>query len=209
MKKETKIALASLAQSKIEVKKAIVCFTVMQSKTIDDAISIIENIIDMNEGFTVDKAQKIALIVDYIIDVLGSTPSRALWDKIHNDILSAVTLSRGIDEKSFASHYWTLIVKGLDAKGYSKEESKNPDSIAKAKRRAERDAKPDSELTRVELAQRLDARDKAKKDLEIKRQKELAKENKEWFETRVYPNEALMAYIKNNIIDLEAIAIKE
>ena len=206
MKQSTKV---SLKQSQIETKKAVICFTAMQSKKVDDVISVIETLIDMNEGFTKDKAQRIALIVDYIIEALGSTPSRALWVKIHDDILSAVTLSRGIDEKSFASHYWTLIVKGLDAKGYSKEESQSPDAIAKAKRRAERDAKPDSELTRVELAQRLDARDKAKKDLEIKRQKELVKENKEWFETRVYPNEALMAYIKNNIIDLEAIAIKE
>ena len=206
MKQSTKV---SLKQSQIETKKAVICFTAMQSKKVDDAIGVIETLIDMNEGFTKDKAQRIALIVDYIIEALGSTPSRALWVKIHDDILSAVTLSRGIDEKSFASHYWTLIVKGLDAKGYSKEESKNPESIAKAKRRAERALKPDSELTRVELAQRLDARDKAKADLELLNQKNLLKENKEWFETRVYPNEALMAYIKNNIIDLEAIAIKE
>jgi hypothetical protein len=206
MKKETKV---SLAQSKIAVKKAVISFTAIQSKKVDDVISIIETIIDMNEGFTVDKAQKIALIVDYIIEALGSTPSRALWDKIHNDILSAVTLSRGIDEKSFASNYWTLIIKGLNAKGYSKQESQSPDALAKAKRRAERDAKPDSELTRVELAQRLDARDKAKNDLKIKRQKELVKENKEWFEKRVFPNEALTAYIKNNIIDLETLSIKE
>ena len=206
MKQSTKV---SLKQSQIETKKAVICFTTMQSKKVDDVVSLIETLIDMNEGFTVDKAQRIALIVNYIIEALGSTPSRALWDKIHNDILSAVTLSRGIDEKSFASNYWTLIIKGLEAKGYSKQESQSPEAIAKAKRRAERDAKPDSELTRVELAQRLDARDKAKKDLEIKRQKELVKENKEWFEKRVFINESLMAYIKNNIIDLEALAIKE
>ena len=206
MKQSTKV---SLKQSQIETKKAVISFTTMQSKKVDDVVSLIETLIDMNEGFTKDKAQRIALIVDYIIEALGATPSRALWDKIHNDILSAVTLSRGIDEKSFASNYWTLINKGLEAKGYSKQESQNPETIKKAKRRAERDAKPDSELTRVELAQRLDARDKAKKDLEIKRQKELVKENKEWFETRVYPNEALMSYIKNNIIDLEALSIKE
>ena len=206
MKKSTKV---SLQQSKIETKKAVICFTAMQSKKVDDAISVIETIIDMNEGFTVDKAKRIALIVNYIIEALGSKPSRALWVKIHDDILSAVTLSRGIDEKSFASNYWTLINKGLEAKGFSKQESQSPEAIAKAKRRAERNAKPDSELTRVELAQRLDARDKAKKDLELQRQKELVKENKEWFEKRVFVNEALMAYIKNNIIDLEALAIKE
>ena len=206
MKQSTKV---SLKQSQIETKKAVLIYTAMQSKNVDGVVSLIETLIDMNEGFTKDKAQIIAIIVDYIIEALSATPSRALWIKIHDDILRAVTLSRGIDEKSFASHYWTLIVKGLDAKGYSKQESQSPDAIAKAKRRAERDKKPDSELTRVELAHRLDDRDKAKKDLEIKRQKELVTENKEWFEKRVFNNESLMAYIKNNIIDLEALAIKE
>ena len=65
MKQSTKV---SLKQSKIEIKKSVISFTAMQSKKVDDVISVIETLIDMNEGFTKDKAQRIALIVEYIIE---------------------------------------------------------------------------------------------------------------------------------------------
>ena len=55
MKQSTKV---SLKQSKIEIKKSVISFTAMQSKKVDDVISVIETLIDMNEGFTKDKAQR-------------------------------------------------------------------------------------------------------------------------------------------------------
>lgn len=162
-----------MTQEKIEVVEEL---SVGQVESLDNIVSAIENVIDMDNIYNKDRASLVVHVVELVAEVLGVKPTYKLWGQVHDYIQTAICKARGMSDDSFNNHIWTMITKRLESEyALVKPSSANPESVKKQEQRkakqAELDKLTDKQLKEkgllVELAKREEKRiqnaDKLKK----------------------------------------------
>jgi hypothetical protein len=166
-----------------------------QTEKLDNVVSAIESVLDMDNIYNTDRAKLVDFVVVKVAELLGLEPSYKLWCKVHDYIQSAICKARGMNDDSFNNNIWLMITKRLESEyALVKPTSANPESIKKQAQRKAKEAEmaklTDKQLKEkgflVELAKREEKRlenaqkliDDAKKDFATKftaKMKDLAK----------------------------------
>lgn len=166
-----------------------------QVENLDNVVSAIESVLDMDNIYTKDRASLVDFVVVKVAELLGLEPSFKLWGLVHDYIQTAICKARGMSDDSFNNNIWLMITKRLELDfALIKPASANPESIKKQEKRKAKEAEmaklTDKQLKEkgflVELAKREEKRlenaqkliDDAKKDFATKftaQMKDLAK----------------------------------
>jgi hypothetical protein len=110
-----------------------------QVENLDNVVSAIESVLDMDNIYTKDRAKLVDFVVVKVADLLGVEPSFKLWGLVHDYIQSAICKARGMNDESFNNNIWLMITKRLESEyALVKPTSANPETI---KRQAQRKAK--------------------------------------------------------------------
>ena len=110
-----------------------------QTEKLDNVVSAIESVLDMDNIYTKDRAQLVDFVVVKVAELLGVEPSFKLWGLVHDYIQSAICKARGMNDDSFNNNIWLMITKRLESEyALVKPTSANPETI---KRQAQRKAK--------------------------------------------------------------------
>jgi len=110
-----------------------------QVENLDNVVSAIESVLDMDNIYTKDRAKLVDFVVVKVADLLGIEPSFKLWGLVHDYIQTAICKARGMNDESFNNNIWSMITKRLELDfALVKPTSANPETI---KRQAQRKAK--------------------------------------------------------------------
>lgn len=156
-----------------------------QTEQLDNVVSAIESVLDMDNIYTKDRASLVDFVVVKVAELLGVKPSFKLWGLVHDYIQTAICKARGMSDDSFNNNIWLMITKRLESEYVLvKPASANPESIKKQEKRKAKEAEmaklTDKQLKEkgflVELAKREEKRlenaqkliDDAKKDFATK-----------------------------------------
>lgn len=126
----------------------------VQVENLDNIVSAIESVIDMDNVYNTDRAKLVDLVVVKVAELLGIKPSYQLWNKVHDYIQSAICKARGMSDESFNNNIWLMITKRLESDfALVKPSSTNPESIKKAEQRKAKQAELDK-LTDAQLEEK-------------------------------------------------------
>jgi hypothetical protein len=110
-----------------------------QTEKLDNVVSAIESVLDMDNIYNTDRAKLVDFVVVKVAELLGVEPSFKLWGLVHDYIQSAICKARGMNDDSFNNNIWLMITKRLESEyALVKPTSANPETI---KRQAQRKAK--------------------------------------------------------------------
>jgi hypothetical protein len=122
-----------------ETKVVELELTTAQVENLDNVVSAIESVLDMDNIYTKDRAKLVDFVVVKVADLLGIEPSFKLWGLVHDYIQTAICKARGMNDESFNNNIWSMITKRLELDfALVKPTSANPETI---KRQAQRKAK--------------------------------------------------------------------
>jgi hypothetical protein len=111
----------------------------VQTEKLDNVVSAIESVLDMDNIYNTDRAKLVDFVVVKVAELLGLEPSYKLWGLVHDYIQSAICKARGMNDESFNNNIWLMITKRLESEyALVKPTSANPETI---KRQAQRKAK--------------------------------------------------------------------
>ena len=215
----------SLKASKKAIKKATLVLSKDEYSQLHlGVITLIEQAVDnkkMNDGL-------FSSIADNLIKLHGLKPSYPMYILCRDETEKALLKSRSITSVTFKNHYWKYVREFLDiTKGFEMPVSKNPASVKKALARKSltgQDGKPyslskisDDDLSaglfgskgKKALIDRQDLKIRAGNSLLKKADNKLTVLNRAWAEKEIIKDKLVMAYLKNNIIDIRTLAQKE
>ena len=138
-----------------------------QTEKLDNVVSAIESVLDMDNIYNTDRAKLVDFVVVKVAELLGLEPSYKLWCLVHDYIQSAICKARGMNDDSFNNNIWLMITKRLESEyALVKPTSANPESIKKQAQRKAKEAEmaklTDKQLKEkgflVELAKREEKR---------------------------------------------------
>ena len=215
----------SLKASKKAIKKATLVLSKDEYSQLHlGVITLIEQAVDnkkTNDGL-------FSSIADNLIKLHGLKPSYPMYILCRDETEKALLQSRKITSVTFKNHYWKYVREFLDiTKGFELPVSKNPASVKKALARKSltgQDGKPyslskisDDDLSsgffgskgKKALIDRQDLKIRAGNSLLKKADNKLTVLNRAWAEKEIIKDKLVMAYLKNNIIDIRTLAQKE
>jgi hypothetical protein len=134
-----------------ENKKTELVLSSVQVENLDNIVSAIESVIDMDNIYTKDRANLVNHVVKKVAELLDLEPSFELWNKVHEYLKSAICKARAMTDESFDNNIWNLITKRLELDfALVKPNSTNPESVKKQAqikaKQAELDKLTDKEL---------------------------------------------------------------
>jgi hypothetical protein len=156
-----------------------------------------------------------ALVVDSATNLarlFGTEPSVETWEGAQDLFIDSLMGARKITEKT-AKNIWYQITKVMEVNfELVKPKATSKDAKRMTEKRQAIEAMTDAELEKagmlVELAKRKEKALKETNKAHIASLKEQVKANKEWLAENVAHNHALMAYLKNNLDKVIALAKK-
>jgi hypothetical protein len=156
-----------------------------------------------------------ALVVDSATNMarlFGTEPSVETWEGAQDLFIESLMGARKITEKT-AKNIWYQITKVMEVNfELVKPKAKSKDAKRMNEKRQAIEAMSEAELQKagmlVELAKRQEKKLKETNKAHIETLKAQVKANKEWLNENVAHNHALMAYLKNNLDKVIALAKK-
>jgi hypothetical protein len=137
-----------------ENQKTELVLSSVQVENLDNIVSAIESVIDMDNIYTKDRTNLVNHVVKKVAELLGLEPSFELWNKVHEYLKLAICKARAMTDESFDNNIWNLITKRLELDfELKKPSSTNPESVKKQEQRKAKQAELDK-LTDKELEEK-------------------------------------------------------
>lgn len=201
-----KVVKASQKPSVKKASKVVEVIELSQAKKdfIHNAVNYELEIINMDNIYNQDRAKLKKFLIENISLAMGTNPSYAEWNYIHEVFRGEICTATGMEFDSFDKNIWHDITQNLSS-AYALEKPKSPNakSEQKSEQRAKIDAMTDAELKAngklVELAKREEKRLKNANDLVKQAHSKFIKEFTDTMKDIAKNEYDFAMYLENNL----------